>query len=435
MVRAVFHRPIAVVALLLACWSTSAAWAVNILFVTTNNGSLTSTESARKTQIEGWGFTVNTIWDGASQGTFNTAFGNNAAVYMSDEVSSSDIGDKLREATIGVVSEDLNMADNMGFCSSAASTTSSSTVTIASTPHYITSPYATGSFTLGSTSYPVNRTNGTTASGAVVLATVSGANSILAVESGGTLANSYNGSSVAFGRRVQMPIQVSTVDPSGFSTNLINMGRRMINWAAGVEQELVAHWKLNESSGTSAADATGMGHTGTVTGTTNWTTGVLNNGFQFNGSTRIQATGLLGGPTSFTLAAWAKLTTADTGGSEIISLGDRVFLRLDESGTAKCSFYNGSSFVSVSLTQTFAGTGWHHFAATFDNATDAFKLYVDGEQAASTTSTSNVSYSGGGSNTVIGRQGNSGTSNDFTGTIDDVRVYNYALSATQVAEL
>jgi hypothetical protein len=111
---------------------------------------------------------------------------------------------------------------------------------------------------------------------------------------------------------------------------------------------LTAHWKLNESSGTSAADASGYSHTGTVTGTAAWATGMIGNALTFDGSTRIQSTGLIGSPTSVTLAAWAKLTTADTNGAEIISLGDRVLLRLDESGSTKASFYNGSTFVTVS---------------------------------------------------------------------------------------
>jgi hypothetical protein len=197
----------------------------------------------------------------------------------------------------------------------------------------------------------------------------------------------------------------------------------------------IGHWKLDESSGTSASDSSMYGRTGTVTGTSTWAAAVINNGFTFNGSTKIQASGLLGSPSSFTIAAWANLTTADTNGSEIISLGDRVYLRLDEAGVAKIAFYNGSSFVTASYAVAYVDTGWHHFAGVFSNSGDTLKLYVDGVQVASTSTTSNVSYFGAGSNTVIGRHGNSGTNNDFTGSIDDVQVYNRALSASEVAEL
>ena len=172
--------------------------------------------------------------------------------------------------------------------------------------------------------------------------------------------------------------------------------------------KLEAQWKLNETSGTSASDSSGNSQTGTVTGTASWVSAVLNNGFSFNGATKIQATGLMGNPRNVSVAAWANLTTADTTGAEVISLGDHFVLRLDDSGATKAIFYNGSSYVTASVSQTFAGTGWHHFAAVFDDGHDTLKLYVDGVLAATTTTTSSVSWSGLGTNTVIGRNGNGG---------------------------
>ena len=71
----------------------------------------------------------------------------------------------------------------------------------------------------------------------------------------------------------------------------------------------------------------------------------------------------------------------------------------------------------------------------FDDPHDTFKLYIDGGLVATLTTTSSISYPGLGSNTVIGRHGNAGTTRDFAGTIDDVRVYSYVLGATQVAQL
>jgi hypothetical protein len=195
-----------------------------------------------------------------------------------------------------------------------------------------------------------------------------------------------------------------------------------------------ARWKLDESSGTSAADSTGYSHSGTVTGTASWTAAVLNNGFSFNGSTKIQATGLINSPRNASVTAWANLTTADASGAEIVSLGDHFGLRLDTGGVSEVFFYNGSTYVTAAVNQTFAGTGWHHFAGVFDDDNDNLKLYVDGVQVASTSTTNSISYSGLGSNTVIGRHGNGNTTYDFTGMIDDVRVYNYALSAMEVAQ-
>ena len=81
------------------------------------------------------------------------------------------------------------------------------------------------------------------------------------------------------------------------------------------------------------------------------------------------------------------------------------------------------------------GGGSHHFAAVFDNDSDLVTLYVDGVSAATLSTASSISYSGLGSNTQIGRNGNGSTAYDFTGTVDDVHVYNYALSADEVRNL
>src|SRR4029079_3254420 len=148
-----------------------------------------------------------------------------------------------------------------------------------------------------------------------------------------------------------------------------------------------------------------------------------------------QATGLMGSPRNVSVAAWAKLTTADSVGSGIISLGDHFILRLDDGGATKAIFYNGSAYVTASVNFTYAGTGWHHFAAVFDDGHDKLMLYIDGVLAATMTTTSSISWSGLGTTTVIGQHGNGATTSDFTGTIDDVRVYSYAISASEVAQM
>jgi hypothetical protein len=421
--------------ILLVVAARPARCAINVLFVTTNNGSLTALESGRKAMLESFGFTVNTIWDGASQATFNAAFANNRAVYLPDEATAADVSYKLRETTIGIFSEHPGLADELGFCSAATTTAASSTINIGNNTHYITNTFPTGNLTLGSGTYTIIRMAGTTAPGGQVLANIGGVDSIVAVDTGGTLATSYNSSTTAFGRRAEFPLPVSVNDGSTFNTNVFTLAGRMLSWCCSLDRTLVGHWKLNESSGTAAADSSGLSTSGAVTGTTSWTSAVMNNGFQFNGSTKIQVAGMFSNPKNVSVTAWANLTTADTAGAEIISLGDHFFLRLDEGGVAKASIWNGTAYQNVTYAGVFAGTGWHHFAATFDDDNNTFKLYIDGVQVTSVSNTSSINYTGLGANTVIGRQGNNGTSNDFTGTIDDVRVYNYAISATEVAEI
>jgi hypothetical protein len=198
---------------------------------------------------------------------------------------------------------------------------------------------------------------------------------------------------------------------------------------------LVGHWKLDEFSGTTAADSSGLGRNGSVVGTPTWTTGKLDNAIQLNGTNRVEVNSLLGSPKNVTLAAWANLTGADSSGAELISLGDYFAIRLNEGSISRAFFYNGSSWVSVSTSQTFVGTGWHHFAAVFNDDQNVCKLYVDGIEKASTSTTVTIPYSGLGSKTVIGAHGNGQTTYDFSGRIDDVRIYSRALCPVEIQNL
>jgi hypothetical protein len=195
------------------------------------------------------------------------------------------------------------------------------------------------------------------------------------------------------------------------------------------------HWKLDETSGSVAADSSGLGQNGTVVGTATWTAGAIDNCLQLNGSTRVELNSLLGSPRNITMAAWANLTTADTSGAELISLGDYFAIRLNEGTTTRAFFYNGSTWTSVSVTQSFAGTGWHHFAAAFNDDQNWCKFYIDGVEVATVSTAVTIPYTGLGTKLVVGAHGNGGTAFDFTGKIDDVRVYSRALCPADIQAL
>src|SRR3954469_12091650 len=425
------------VAILLGFMAAIAAqptFALNILMLTDNSGSLTAVESTLKGRLEAAGWTVHTLWDADTQANYDAAIANNDVVYITSDIGPTDVETKLGPGPYRVINEPVAFMDDVGLCTAAGTTTSVSSLSISNNTHYITNSFSTGFFSMGSISYPTAQRGGTTATGAG-LATASLINSLIAVDIGGTLANTINGNSTASGRRVQMPVPLGVVDTSTFTSNFNTLLWKLVLWAASFDGSLEAQWKLNETFGSFASDSSGNGRTGTVTGTSSWVPGMLNNGFSFNGATKIQATGLMGNPRNVSVAAWAKLTTPDSGGAEIISLGDHFLLRLDESGSTSVKYYNGTTWVALSVFQTFAGTGWHHFAASFDDPHKLLKLYIDGQLAGTATTTASISYTGLGANTVIGRQGNAGTTNDFTGVIDEVRVYSYAISAAEVAQL
>jgi hypothetical protein len=198
---------------------------------------------------------------------------------------------------------------------------------------------------------------------------------------------------------------------------------------------LIGHWKLDETSGTAAIDSSGLGRNGTVIGTPNWITGKINNAIELSGTNRVEINSLVGSPKNITLAGWANLTGADTNGAELVSLGDYFAIRLDEGSNSKALFYNGSSWAAVSVSQTYINAGWHHFAAVFNDDQNYCKLFVDGTEVATTTTSVTLPYSGAGTKTVIGAHGNGGTTYDFSGTIDDVRVYSRALCPLEIQDV
>jgi hypothetical protein len=198
---------------------------------------------------------------------------------------------------------------------------------------------------------------------------------------------------------------------------------------------LVGHWKLDETSGAVAADSSGLGRNMTVVGTPTWATGIVDNCLQLNGTNRAEVVSLMGSPKNISLAGWANLTAADSGGAELISLGDYFAIRLNEGSSSGAYLYNGSSWVACSVSQTFAGAGWHHFAAVFNDDQNSCKLYVDGVEAASVSTTATIPYNALGTKTVIGAHGNGNTTSDFSGMLDDIRIYNRAICPSEVQAL
>ena len=198
---------------------------------------------------------------------------------------------------------------------------------------------------------------------------------------------------------------------------------------------LVSHWKFEEGSGTNAMDSVD-GNNGTIVGAT-WTPGMVGGGLGFDGNDFVKITGLLGQSQNTTISAWTNLSASDTTGAEVISLGDHVAVRLDNTGGRGVTgfYYDGTTWRSTTTGIVHAGTGWHHVVYVIDDANNLQRIYIDGIQKGFTAHTQSISYAGLGSNTFIGKHGNNSGNYDFNGIVDDVRVYHKVLSAEEVQGL
>jgi hypothetical protein len=209
--------------------------------------------------------------------------------------------------------------------------------------------------------------------------------------------------------------------------------------AAASEPNLIAYWKFDEASGTVAYDSAGTNH-GTLVGDTAWTTGQIGGALEFDGDgDRVEisdsATILGDATSSFSVTGWAKADTLGSNGGldQIWGRGGKGnYMRLSDNGgpTINLAHKSGGWYVLDSGVIPVVDT-WYHCAITYDDSTNQLRIYVDGDEKNNTTVTSFTTNS---SNFEI-----SGTSGDAShsldGVIDDVRIYDRALSAEEIKQV
>jgi len=197
---------------------------------------------------------------------------------------------------------------------------------------------------------------------------------------------------------------------------------------------IVGRYELDETSGTLAADSSGKGNDGAYVGSP--TLGAASNGsgdqgtaMELDGTNYVEVPGLFNQPTSMAVMAWARIDDTDIGGVELVSIGDYLGIRLDESNssTSKAYYRATSDWENAELSRGYKGAGWHHFAAVYNEFDNVLEFYVDGLLAKSEIVAEPIGWTGLGPNMQIGRHGDGDSTYDFEGRIDDVRVFNRAI--------
>ncbi|MCP4246331.1 MAG: LamG domain-containing protein [bacterium] len=205
---------------------------------------------------------------------------------------------------------------------------------------------------------------------------------------------------------------------------------------------LVGHWKLDETSGTTAPDASGNNNHATLYGmdpASDWVTGAINGALDFDGSNdyvQVPHSPELNGSSELTYAAWVYprnwsglrqvfAKSVHGGGSGRAQMG--IF---SESGqlTGRAET-NGGRMNALTALPTL--NTWSHIALVFDSV--SLRLYVNGiEGGALTFSTRTLNQT----TDVLNVSKRVGTAQYFfDGLIDDIRIYDRALSAEDVAAI
>jgi len=210
---------------------------------------------------------------------------------------------------------------------------------------------------------------------------------------------------------------------------------------------LISHWKFNDGTGSLiAADSVGT-NTGTLVGGPTWTTGKVGGALDFDGVNDYVDTGanpaLPSGASARTITFWF---AADAWGTDL----DRVivsYARSSQAGTGM-EVYAEDNGVSLNWTghrtiiqKNNLVTGqWYHYAVVVPNGatvTGDAVYYLDGvAYAASDESNLSIPLDTDGNDTHIVMGSRSDRWDDhFDGRIDEVRIYNRALSAQEVLDL
>lgn len=219
----------------------------------------------------------------------------------------------------------------------------------------------------------------------------------------------------------------------------------------------VAWWKFDECQGTTAYDSMRIGTTipdGTITigasgsqtsaGTCtsgnstdawyNGRNGKYNSSLNFDGTDDYVSTSniaLIAAASqtysNVSWGAWVKASSNQTS-KTIIHKSSEFRLYTDSNGYPTCQV--GDTGNTAAATSALPNDTWSHLLCTYDGSN--IKIYLNGTQIASNFRTGTITSS---SSTNVNIAQKSDSSERYAGQIDDVRIYNYALTPVQVKNL
>ncbi len=200
---------------------------VRVLLVVPDEEALTQQDVIKNGFMKEWGYDVSLISASSSQAAFDSAVANADVAYISEEIVSSQLGTKLKNASIGLVNEEREFTDEYGFASSS-NCFSSTTLDIVNGAHQITQGLTTGVAAILASSTEIHVAQGP-GGGAEVLAERPSNDdaTLLVIETGDAL---FGGGSAA-GRRVHLPWGCDAFDAAQLNGEGKLLMRQAIEWA------------------------------------------------------------------------------------------------------------------------------------------------------------------------------------------------------------
>ena len=209
-------------------------------------------------------------------------------------------------------------------------------------------------------------------------------------------------------------------------------------------QGLVAHWPFDEMGGTELADDSGNRRNGTVSGATFRNDGRFAGALHFRYGDSVTVDNFPYARASWSFSAWLRIGAEDV---ETDEFGTVISTELMQQGGWQLQTRSRSEGIYWTFAYWIGpGANWEHYecrcfvlgrwshaTVVLDDAVKLLSFYVDGQVAEQRPLTAPIRA--GTSDLYMGKWNGPGPERLFSGSIDDVAIYDRALSPAEVAEL
>ncbi|UCE47072.1 MAG: hypothetical protein JSW47_15870, partial [Phycisphaerales bacterium] len=221
----------------------------------------------------------------------------------------------------------------------------------------------------------------------------------------------------------------------------------VLGLVSNVSAGLIAHWEFDEGSGTIARDSSAKGHDGSLLGDPQWVAGMIGSGaLSFDGTdglVEVSHDASLSLTDALTITAWVQVHDLNTyyflvckqpsGTARDNYPGNYEFRTEVNSGALQFGHQEteGEQYTFYTSDSSIAVEQWHHVAVTIAKG-DLVEFYIDGVAAGSSEQSTNFGVLNDEPVRIGGRKDGYSF---FNGLLDDIRLYDRALSATQIQKL
>ena len=202
----------------------------------------------------------------------------------------------------------------------------------------------------------------------------------------------------------------------------------------GADAGLVGHWTFDEGSGNAVGDSSGMNNHGVIVGDVGWVDGKFGSALMFTQAqscVRIEHSESLNMVKEVTIALWTKPEASQPDWGKLLCKQKIVeypySLQCDDVDTIFGTVFAAERFDTEPHLPIF--TEWGHLACVYNG--EAIVLYKDGEEVARTDAKDKLQQN----NLPVTIGSRLASDQSFMGIIDDVKLYNRALSQLEIQSI